>query len=78
MKWREAADAAGVPRTLYNMDSRAGGITETVDATGSLEFARKEAQHSKLEQTARYSRKDRETIEKTAAAVLEFRAKNKA
>jgi len=25
--WREIADAAGVPRSIKNMDSRAGGVT---------------------------------------------------
>lgn len=78
IKWRDCANAAGLPASLYNMHSRAGRISETIEATGSLEFARKEAQHSKLEQTARYSRRDREIIEKTAAAVLEFRQKNRA
>lgn len=75
-KWRECADAAGVPKTVYNMDSRAGGISETVAATGSLEMARQEAQHTKLEQTAAYSRLNQQAIERTAAAVLEFRNKN--
>lgn len=78
MKWRECAVAAGLPANLYNMHSRAGRISETIEATGSLEFARKEAQHSKLEQTARYSRRDAEIVDKTAALVLEFRNKNRA
>lgn len=78
MKWRHCADAAGVPKSLYNMDSRAGGITETIEATGgNVEAARKEAQHADLRRTVKYSRLDRGFIDNTAAAVLEFRAKNR-
>lgn len=79
IKWREIATAAGVPATVYNMDSRAGGITETIEATGgNLEAGRKEADHSSIEQTAKYSRRSRQSNDKTAAAVLEFRGKNRA
>ncbi len=78
-RWRAAAKLAGVPKALWNMDSRAGGITETIEATdGNLEAARKEAKHSKLEQTARYSRRERQSVDDTAAKVLDFRTKNKA
>lgn len=78
-KWRACAIKAGVPKGVWNLDSRAGGITETIEATdGNLEAARKEAEHSKLEQTARYSRRKRQSVDDTAAKVLDFRAKNKA
>jgi hypothetical protein len=61
------------------MDSRAGGITETIEATGgNVEAARKEADHATLEQTAPYSRRRRQSIDDTAAKVLEFRDKNRA
>jgi len=78
LKWRDCATAAGLPKTVWNMDSRAGGITETVEVTGDLERARKEAEHSRPETTARYSRRKADANRKTAAEVLEFRAKNKA
>jgi hypothetical protein len=77
--WRRCADKAGVPRTIWNMDSRAGGITETIEATGgNLEAARQEVDHSDQSMTARYSRAKQESVNQTAAKVLDFRAKNRA
>jgi hypothetical protein len=79
VRWRRCADMAGVPRTIWNMDSRAGGITETIEATGgNLEAARKEADHSDVRMTARYSRAKRQSVNETAGKVLDFRAKNRA
>lgn len=34
IRWRQAGTAAGVPATVFNIDSRTGGITETIEATG--------------------------------------------
>lgn len=60
------------------MDTRAGGITETIKATGgNLEAARKEADHAKLEQTAKYSREHDTSNRDTAVIVADFRAKNR-
>jgi len=76
--WRKAATAAGVPKSVWNMDSRAGGITETIEATGgNLEAARKEADHADLAMTARYSRRKQKSNADTAVIVADFRAKNK-
>lgn len=75
--WRRIATSAGVPEEVYNMDSRAGGITETIEVTGNLEAARKEADHSDPKQTAKYSRRKQKAIDETAAKVVDFRAKNK-
>jgi hypothetical protein len=61
--WREVANAAGVPQHVWNMDSRAGSITEATDAGADLEKARHHAGHRNASMTARYSRK---TLEKTA------------
>ena len=78
IKWREVATAAGVPNAIKNMDSRAGGITETIEATGgNLEAARKEAEHSNTRTTEGYSRRKQESVTDTAAKVLDFRAKNR-
>lgn len=77
--WRKIATAAGVPSHVWNMDSRAGGITETIEATGgNLEAARKEADHADLSMTARYSRRKQKSNNETAVIVADFRAKNKA
>lgn len=79
IRWREIATAAGVPNSVFNMDSRAGGITETIEATGgNLEAARKEAEHSDQKMTARYSRRKKQANNETAVIVADFRAKNKA
>jgi hypothetical protein len=79
VKWRALADKAGVPLSVKNMHSRAGGITETIEATnGNLEAARKEAEHSQAAMTARYSRRKLESNNDTAVIVADFRAKNRA
>lgn len=75
--WREAAKKAGVPASVWNTDSRAGGITETIEATnGNIEAARKQAGHSDIKTTQKYSRRQLESNNETAAKVLDFRAKN--
>lgn len=61
-RWREIATLACVPRDVFNMDSRAGGITEATDAGAPLETVRHHATHSDARTTARYSR---QTLAKT-------------
>jgi hypothetical protein len=61
-RWRQIADAAGIPREVLNRDSRAGGVTEGSDAGADLEHLRHHASHSSVTTTARYSRK---TLDKT-------------
>lgn len=79
IEWRKLATSVGIPAAVFNMDSRAGGITETIEANGgNLENARKEAEHSDTKTTAGYSRRKQEAIKATAAQVLDFRAKNRA
>ncbi|QRM55113.1 hypothetical protein [Sinorhizobium sp. BG8] len=57
-KFRKVRDAAGVPSNIWSMDSRAGAVSETVEATGSLEAARDLATHTTTKTTRRYSRGD--------------------
>lgn len=57
-KFRKVRDAAGVPKNVWSMDSRAGAVSETVEATGSLEDARDLATHTTTKTTRRYSRGD--------------------
>jgi hypothetical protein len=57
-KFKKVRDAAGVPSTVWSMDSRAGAVSETVEATGSLEAARDLATHTTTKTTRRYSRGD--------------------
>jgi hypothetical protein len=78
-QWRLVATRAGVPKSLWNMDARAGGITETIEATGgNIEAARKEAEHSDIKTTARYSRRNAEAVKEATILVGDFRAKNRA
>lgn len=57
-KFRKVRDKAGVPSTIWSMDSRAGAVSETVEATGSLEAGREMAAHSSSKMTMRYARND--------------------
>jgi hypothetical protein len=55
-KWRHMATACGIPKEVFNMDTRAGAISEATDAGASLEDVRHAATHSNTSMTARYSR----------------------
>lgn len=55
-KWREVATAAGVPTNVFNMDSRAGAISEATDSGAQLEDVRHAATHSNIATTQIYSR----------------------
>lgn len=60
--WRKIATEAGVPKHIWNRDSRAGGVTEGSDAGADLEHLRHHANHKNAQTTQRYNRK---TLEKT-------------
>lgn len=62
--WRTIADKAGVPKSIWNRDSRAGGVTEGSDAGADLEHLRHHANHKNAQTTARYNRS---TLKKTKA-----------
>lgn len=71
--WRKAADLAGVPSGVWNMDSRAGAISEGRKAGADLESLRHAATHSDIATTTRYSRDEAETV----AKVMRLRAENR-
>lgn len=48
--------AAGLPDTIWSMDTRAGAVTETIAATGSIAAAQQLAAHTTAKTTARYVR----------------------
>lgn len=75
-KWRACATLAGVPKTVWSMDSRAGAISEATEAGAELEHVRHAATHSDISMTQRYSRGSQEKI----AEVQKLRAahRNKA
>lgn len=73
-KFRVVREKAGVPAHVWSMDSRAGAVSETVEATGSLEAARDLATHTTTKTTRRYSRGDGlEASRKVAEARVEKR-----
>jgi len=55
-EWRVIAEAAKVPKAVWNMDARAGGISEADDAGADLDDIRSQAAHSQASTTARYIR----------------------
>lgn len=55
-EWRVVAKAAGIPDHVWNMDARAGAITEAEDAGADLDYIRAAATHSQAATTLRYSR----------------------
>lgn len=73
-KFKKVRNAAGVPSNVWSMDSRAGAVSETVEATGSLEAARDLATHTTTKTTRRYSRGD--GLE-ASRKVAEARTKNR-
>ncbi len=56
-KWfRQIARAAGIPDTIWSMDSRAGGATEAEEAGAALDAIQGALTHSKKDTTLRYIR----------------------
>jgi integrase len=55
-EWRRVARAAGIPDQIWNMDARAGGISEADDAGADLDSIRSAAGHTLASTTARYVR----------------------
>ena len=55
-EWRSIARTAGVPDHVWNMDARAGGISEGDDAGADLDMLRSAAGHTQASTTARYVR----------------------
>ena len=75
-KWRKVANAAGVPKDTWNMDSRSGAITEAIAAGASIELVRHAATHSDVSQTAAYDRGQEKATAKVMQARIDSR-KNK-
>jgi len=76
-KWRLVANHCGIPKTVRNMDSRAGAITEATEAGADLEHVKHAATHSDISQTQRYSRGANEKIASVQKTRIEFRRKEK-
>ena len=55
-EWRTIAKAVGIPDRVWNMDARAGAITEAEDAGAELDEVRGAVGHTSATTTLRYSR----------------------
>lgn len=55
-KWRICAEAAGIPKDVFQMDTRAGAISEAFEAEANADFIRDTATHSDLATTQGYNR----------------------
>lgn len=78
-EWRRVATAAGIPKHIWNMDARAGGISEADDAGAELDHIRSAAAHAQSSTTARYVRGTIGKSRKVAELRLAHRAsRNKA
>src|SRR5207237_2665491 len=62
--WRRVADAAGLPRDIWNMDARAGAVSEAYAAGADEQKVMKLAGHKNRQTSSRYNR---ETLEQTRA-----------
>jgi hypothetical protein len=68
-KWfRELATAAGVPAHVWNMDARAGAVTEALESGVDIGVASRAATHSGIAMTARYDRETNTAIATVAEA----------
>ena len=76
-RWRKVAKLAGVPKNVFNMDSRAGGITEASDAGAEMEHIRHAATHSDIAMTQKYSRNSAEKVANVQRIRVEGRNKPK-
>jgi hypothetical protein len=58
IQWRRDADAAGLPKAIWNRDIRAGGITEGGESGASRDDRRTVAGHTTDKTTLKYERGD--------------------
>jgi hypothetical protein len=76
--WRKVADKAGVPKSVWNMDARAGAISEAYDAGAYETDVMKHAGHKNRQTSARYNRGALEQTSRVARLRLTKRSENKA
>lgn len=76
-RWRKVANAAGIPKTVWNMDARAGAITEAYDLGAAETDVMKSAGHKNRQTSARYNRGTIKQTSRVATMRLEKRTENK-
>lgn len=75
-RWRKVADKAGIPRTVWNMDARAGAISEAYDLGAAETDVMKSAGHKNRQTSARYNRGTIKQTSRVAKMRLEKRTEN--
>ena len=75
--WRKVADEAGGPKTVWNMDARAGAISEAYDAGAFETDVMKHAGHKNRQTSARYNRGTLEQTSRVARQRTANRSENK-
>jgi len=76
-RWRKIADKAGVPRDIWNMDARAGAITEAYDLGAAETDVMKSAGHKNRQTSARYNRGTIKQTSRVARIRMKKRTENK-
>lgn len=76
-RWRKIANKAGVPNTVWNMDARAGAITEAYDLGAAETDVMKSAGHKNRQTSARYNRGTLEQTNRVAELRMAKRTKNR-
>ena len=71
--WRKVADAAGVPKEIWNRDSRAGAISEGDEAGADLNQLQRMAGHTASKMTQRYVRGKSVETSKAVSALKAMR-----
>jgi integrase len=69
VEWRKIANAAGLPKSLWSADARAGAATEASEAGGNLDDIRETMGHSDARTTLRYVRGKKLSQSKRIAAL---------
>jgi len=75
-EWRRLARLCAIPDAVYNMDSRAGAISESTDAGADLHHVQHFATHSDISMTQRYSRGTAEKVVGVQHKRVAFRNKS--
>jgi hypothetical protein len=76
-RWRKIADKAGIPRNIWNMDARAGAITEAYDLGAAETDVMKSAGHKNRQTSARYNRGTIKQTSRVASIRMQKRTENK-
>lgn len=77
LTWRRVANKAGLPKGVWNMDARAGAISEAYDAGAGETDVMKHAGHKNRQTSARYNRGTLEQTSRVARLRLAKRVENK-